>query len=63
MPRKKLTSVYDTDQYVGTATIAELLNTDRSTVYRWCKQGLIPYIKIGKCYKIPLSVIERRLTQ
>ena len=30
--------------------VAEYFWVGKVTVYRWCKEGLIPCLKIGKCF-------------
>jgi excisionase family DNA binding protein len=40
-------------------TLAERWDVDESTVYRWCREGVIPCRRLGGVVRIPLAEIER----
>lgn len=38
---------------------SKLLGVDRTTLYRWKKEGKIKFIKVGKFHKVSESEINR----
>ena len=47
----------------GRPTVAELIGIKETTVYRWCKEGKLPCLKIGKHWRIRRGVLEDFLRQ
>src|ERR671919_186211 len=45
------------------AYVAELIGVEESTVYRWCSEGKLPCLKIGKHWRIRRGVLEDFLKQ
>ena len=39
-----------------------LLHVERMTLDRWEKQGLVRYVRIGGCVRVPITELERLLT-
>jgi len=37
---------------------AELLGVDRATVWRWCKEGRTPCLKIGRLWRVRRDALE-----
>jgi excisionase family DNA binding protein len=40
---------------------ADLLRVDRSTVYRWCRLGLIPSVRVGGSVRVHAAHIRDHL--
>jgi len=55
MAEDKLKAVYTCQE------LATLCNVDRSTIWRWCRKGIIGYEKINGRIRIPSSKIRRML--
>ena len=49
-------------EYISITEAAERLQVDRSTVWRWCQDGLMPYRRKGprpqSPYEIPVEALE-----
>ena len=45
--------------YLNQSRAAEILNRNRTTIWRWMKEGKITYVLIGDMRMIPLSEVER----
>jgi excisionase family DNA binding protein len=56
MPESKNTA-RDTE-LLATTEVAELIGIKETTVYRWCSEGKLPCLKIGKHWRIRREVLE-----
>src|SRR5215211_6019030 len=45
-------------ELLAVADVAELMGVKESTVYRWCSEGKLPCLKIGKNWRIRRGVLE-----
>jgi len=45
-------------ELLAAADVAELIGVKETTVYRWCKEGKLPCLKIGKHWRIRRGVLE-----
>ena len=45
--------------YLNQSRAAEILNRNRTTIWRWMKEGKITYVLIGDMRMIPRSEVER----
>src|SRR5687767_6126783 len=45
-------------QLLAAVDVAELIGVKETTVYRWCKEGKLPCLKIGKLWRIRRGVLE-----
>jgi len=45
-------------ELLAAADVAELVGVKETTVYRWCKEGKLPCLKIGKHWRIRRGVLE-----
>src|SRR3712207_2940694 len=43
---------------LGAAEVAGRIGVKETTVYRWCKEGKLPCLKIGKHWRIRRGVLE-----
>src|SRR5215213_10328828 len=43
---------------LAAAEVAELIGIKETTIYRWCKEGKLPCLKIGKHWRIRREVLE-----
>jgi excisionase family DNA binding protein len=43
--------------------VSEALNFSPQTVWRWCRDGKLGYLRIGKSIRIPESEIARLVTK
>ena len=50
-------------QLLAVADVAGMLGVKESTVYRWCSEGKLPCLKIGKHWRIRRKVLEDFLKQ
>ena len=50
-------------ELLAAADVAELIGIKETTVYRWCKEGKLPCLKIGKHWRIRRGVLEDFLRQ
>lgn len=47
------------ESYVTVRIFCDRLQVSQSTVYRMIKSGIIPAVKFGRYWKIPLRVFEQ----
>jgi excisionase family DNA binding protein len=45
-------------ELLGAAEVAGMIGVKETTVYRWCKEGRLPCLKIGKHWRIRRGVFE-----
>src|SRR5215203_5310530 len=45
-------------QLLAVADVAGMIGVKETTVYRWCKEGKLPCLKIGKHWRIRRGVLE-----
>jgi excisionase family DNA binding protein len=45
-------------ELLGAADVAGLIGVKETTVYRWCKEGKLPCLKIGKHWRIRREALE-----
>src|SRR5215216_3998672 len=45
-------------ELLAAADVAELIGVKETTVYRWCSEGKLPCLKIGKHWRIRRGVLE-----
>src|ERR671918_1669108 len=45
-------------QLLAAADVAEMIGVKETTVYRWCSEGKLPCLKIGKHWRIRRGVLE-----
>ena len=45
-------------ELLAATEVAELIGVKETTVYRWCKEGKLPCLKIGKHWRIRRGVLE-----
>jgi excisionase family DNA binding protein len=45
-------------ELLAATDVAELIGIKETTVYRWCKEGKLPCLKIGKHWRIRRGVLE-----
>jgi excisionase family DNA binding protein len=50
-------------ELLGATEVAELIGIKETTVYRWCKEGKLPCLKIGKHWRIRREALEDFLRQ
>ena len=50
-------------QLLAAADVAEMIGVKETTVYRWCSEGKLPCLKIGKNWRIRRGVLEDFLKQ
>jgi excisionase family DNA binding protein len=43
--------------------VADYLRVDRNTVYIWCREGILPAVKIGKVWRITQAYLKAFLAQ
>ena len=46
------------DRLLGVRSVAEHLMVSQGTVYRWCREGIMPCLKIGGSVRIRQSAVE-----
>ena len=46
------------EELLGTEEVAEYLGVGQVTVYRWCREGSLPCIKIGRRWRIRRQALE-----
>lgn len=49
---------FDRDELLGVPEIARYLKVSEVTVYRWCKQGRLPALKLGHSWRVRRSALE-----
>ena len=45
-------------ELLGAEDVAELLSVKESTVWRWCREGNLPCLKVGKHWRVRRSALE-----
>ncbi len=45
-------------ELLGAEDVAELLGVKESTVWRWCREGSLPCLKVGKHWRVRRSALE-----
>jgi excisionase family DNA binding protein len=45
-------------ELLGAAEVAGMVGVKETTVYRWCKEGKLPCLKVGKHWRIRREVLE-----
>ncbi len=60
---------HKTEQLLGAEEVAGLVGVKETTVYKWCKEGRLPCLKVGKYWRVRRGALEdflkgseRRLT-
>jgi excisionase family DNA binding protein len=48
----------ETEKLLSSAEVAELVGVKETTVYKWCKQGKLPGLKVGKHWRIRREALE-----
>jgi excisionase family DNA binding protein len=43
--------------------VAERLNVRQSTIRAWLLQRRLPYVKVGRCVRIPIDAIDRLINE
>ena len=43
--------------------VAELVGVRKTTVYKWCKEGKLPCLKVGKHWRVRREALEDFLTE
>ena len=49
---------FDRDELLEVPEIADYLRVSAVTVYRWCKEGKLPCLKLGHHWRVRRSVLE-----
>lgn len=58
------TSFFETrDELLGAGEVAEYLGVHQGTVYRWCREGRLPCVKLGKYWRLRKRDLESLLAQ
>jgi excisionase family DNA binding protein len=50
-------------QLLAATDVASMIGVKETTVYRWCKEGKLPCLKVGKHWRIRTGVLEDFLRQ
>src|ERR671917_1126999 len=50
-------------ELLAATDVAEMIGIKETTIYRWCKEGKLPCLKIGKHWRIRRGVLEDFLRQ
>src|SRR5918997_1567417 len=50
-------------ELLAVADVAGMIGVKETTVYRWCSEGKLPCLKIGKHWRIRRGVLEHFLKQ
>jgi excisionase family DNA binding protein len=45
-------------ELLGAEEVAELVGVKETTVYKWCKQGKLPCLKVGKYWRVRREALE-----
>jgi excisionase family DNA binding protein len=57
----------DGDELLSAEEVGRILKLSRSTVQRWCHEGKLPAVKMGKSYRLRRKDLdgwfERKLTE
>ncbi|MDQ3285274.1 MAG: helix-turn-helix domain-containing protein [Actinomycetota bacterium] len=46
------------EELLGAADVAAMIRVKETTVYRWCKEGKMPCLKVGKHWRIRREALE-----
>jgi len=46
------------DEMLTPSEVADYLKVPVQTIWRWCRKGTIPAVKIGKYWRIPADELE-----
>jgi excisionase family DNA binding protein len=52
-----------TDETLTVQEVADYLKVSRTTVWRWCHQGLLPAFKIGRGWRVRRGELEKIMEQ
>ncbi|MBE7467667.1 MAG: helix-turn-helix domain-containing protein [Anaerolineales bacterium] len=52
-----------TDETLTVQEVADYLKVSRTTVWRWCHQGLLPAFKIGRGWRVRRGDLEKIMEQ
>jgi predicted site-specific integrase-resolvase len=44
---------------MGVAAVAKALNVSNATVWRYCKEGLLPHVRINGRIRVPAAVVAQ----
>src|SRR5215204_4070902 len=50
-------------ELLGATDVAELIGVKETTVYRWCKEGKLPCLKVGKHWRVRREALENFLRE
>ncbi len=50
-------------ELLGVAEVADYLGVGTVTVYRWCREGRLPCLKVGKSWRIRGEALEDFLSR
>lgn len=50
------------NEYLTIPEVAAVLRVSPVTVWRWCHQGELPAVRLGRTWRIPRAALEARLT-
>ena len=50
-------------ELLGVAEVAEYLGVGTVTVYRWCREGRLPCLKVGRSWRIRREALEDFLSR
>jgi excisionase family DNA binding protein len=50
-------------ELLGVSEVAEYLGVGTVTVYRWCREGRLPCLKVGKSWRIRQEALEDFLSR
>src|SRR5215213_3700979 len=45
-------------ELLAAADVAEMIGVKETTIYRWCKEGKLPCLKVGKHWRIRREALE-----
>ena len=51
------------DEFLTIREVAQLLKLSEATIRKWCREGRLPALKLGKAYRIRRSDIDRLFEQ
>ena len=51
------------DEFLTIREVAHLLKLSEATIRKWCREGRLPALKLGKAYRIRRSDIDRLFEQ
>src|SRR5687768_8559789 len=50
-------------ELLAAADVASMIGVKETTVYRWCKEGKLPCLKIGKHWRVRRGALENFLKE